>query len=135
ASSRCRWPVPFAAALRSDLGHAGAFTVADPVHSPPPPPTGYKEPTTPDVADRWLGTGAEALVDTRGEVSGDRVSVEARVWDLKFRKLILRRKYSGGATYVDRLADTLAHDPLDYLTGQPGPFLSTILSLVHQAGS
>ena len=126
---------PFTATLRSDLEYAGAFTVTDPVHYPPPPATGYKDPTTPDVADRWLGGGAEVLVDTRGEVSGDRVSVEARVWDLKSRKLILGRRYSGGATYVDRIAHTLANDLVKYFTGKAGAFLSTILFVAEQAGT
>ena len=34
-----------------------------------------------DVASRWLSTGAEIMVDARGDVAGDRVSVEGRVWD------------------------------------------------------
>jgi TolB protein len=123
---------PFTATLRSDLEYAGAFTVGDPVHYPPPP---YKDPTTPDVADRWLGTGAEVLVDTRGEVSGDRVSVEARVWDLKSRKLILGRRYSGGASYVDRIAHTLANDLVKYFTGKAGAFLSTIVFVAEQGGT
>src|SRR5262245_3745106 len=75
---------PFTATLRSDLEYVGAFVVAEPALYPP----AGKDPTTPDVADRWLGTGAEALVDTRGEVIGDKVSIEARIWDLKSRKRI-----------------------------------------------
>ncbi|HTY42199.1 MAG TPA: hypothetical protein VMH79_10035 [Thermoanaerobaculia bacterium] len=121
---------PFTATLRSDLEYAGAFSVTDPAHYP----TGYRDLTTPDAADRWLGTGAEVLVDTRGEVSGDRVAVEARVWDLKSRKLILGRKYSGGASYVDRIAHTLANDLVKYFTGKPGFFLSTILYVNEQNG-
>ncbi|HTR03608.1 MAG TPA: hypothetical protein VMN82_10470 [Thermoanaerobaculia bacterium] len=121
---------PFTATLRSDLEYAGAFSVTDPAHYP----TGYRDLSTPDAADRWLGTGAEVLVDTRGEVSGDRVAVEARVWDLKSRKLILGRKYSGGATYVDRIAHTLANDLVKYFTGKPGSFLSTILYVNEQNG-
>lgn len=124
---------PFTATLRSDLEYAGAFAVTDSAHYPSP--TGFREPTTPDVADRWLGTGAEVLVDTRGDVSGDRVSVEARVWDLKSRKLILGRRYSGGASYVDRIAHTLANDLVKYFTGKNGAFLSTILFVAEQGGT
>ena len=58
---------PFTATLRSDLEYAGAFVVADPAHYP----AGFRDPTTPESADRWLGTGAEVLVDTRADVSGD----------------------------------------------------------------
>jgi TolB protein len=121
---------PFTATLRSDLEYAGAFAIADPSHYP----AGYLDPTTPEAADRWLGTGAEALVDTRAEVAGDRVSVEARVWDLKSRKLILGRRYTGGASYVERIAHTLANDLVKYFTGKPGAFLSTILFVTDQGG-
>ncbi len=122
---------PFTATLRSDLEYAGAFSVTEPAHYP----SGFRDPTTPEAADRWLGTGAEVLVDTRGEVAGDRVSVEARVWDLKSRKLIMGRRYSGGATYVDRIAHTLANDLVKYFTGKPGVFLSTILFVSEQGGN
>ena len=111
---------PFTATLRADLEYAGAFAVAEPALYP----TGFRDPSTPEAADRWLGTGAEALVDTRGEVSGDKVSIEARVWDLKARKLIMGRRYSGGASYVERIAHTLANDIVKYFTGKPGVFLS-----------
>ncbi len=123
---------PFTATLRSDLEYAGAFSVTEPAHYPSSAP---RDPTTPEAADRWLGTGAEVLVDTRGEVAGDRVSVEARVWDLKSRKLILGRKYSGGASYVERIAHTLANDLVKYFTGKPGVFLSTILFVAEQGST
>jgi TolB protein len=122
---------PFTATLRADLEYAGAFAVAEPALYP----TGYRDPSTQDAADRWLGTGAEALVDTRGEVSGDRVSIEARVWDLKSRKLIMGRRYTGGASYVERIAHTLANDIVKYFTGKTGIFLSTILFVAEQSGS
>jgi hypothetical protein len=60
---------PFTATLRSDLEYAGAFVVAEPALYP----QGYRDPSTQDAADRWLGTGAEVLVDSRGSVSGDKV--------------------------------------------------------------
>jgi TolB protein len=120
---------PFTATLRADLEYAGAFSVTEPAHYPS---SAFRDPTTPEAADRWLGTGAEVLVDTRGEVAGDRVSVEARVWDLKSRKLIMGRKYSGGASYVERIAHTLANDLVRYFTGKTGVFLSTIAFVVEQ---
>ncbi len=121
---------PFTATLRSDLEYAGAFAVAEPSLYP----AGYRDPSTQEAADRWLGTGAEALIDTRGEVAGDKVSIEARVWDLKSRKLIMGRRYSGGASYVERIAHTLANDIVKYFTGKPGLFLSTILFVIRPGG-
>jgi TolB protein len=61
--------------------------------------------------------------------------VEARVWDLKSKKLIMGRKYTGGASYVERIAHTLANDIVKYFTGKNGTFLSTILFVTEQAGT
>ena len=80
----------------------------------------------PDAAERWLSGGAEILVDTRAEVSGDKVTIEGRVWDLKSKKMVLGRRYSGGASYVSRIAHTLANDLVKYFTGKDGSYLSTI---------
>jgi TolB protein len=122
---------PFTATLRSDLEYAGAFAVAEPAIYP----QGYRDPSTQDAADRWLGTGAEVLIDTRGSVAGDKVSIEGRVWDLKSRKLILGRRYTGGASYVERIAHTFANDLVKYFTGKNGNFLSTILFVTEHPGN
>jgi TolB protein len=122
---------PFTATLRSDLEYAGAFAVAEPALYP----AGGRDPSTAEAADRWLGTGAEALVDTQLQVSGDKITIDARVWDLKSRKLIFGRRYTGGASYVERVAHTLANDIVKYFTGKPGVFLSTILFVTDQGGN
>lgn len=113
---------PFTATLRSDVGYSDVFVLADPALYP----AGMRDPTAPDAGERWLSGGAEILLDTRAEVSGDRVAIEGRVWDLKSRKMILGRRYSGGASYVSRIAHTLANDLIKYFTGKDGLYLSTI---------
>jgi TolB protein len=113
---------PFTATLRSDVEYAEIFVLSDPALYP----AGMRDPTAPDAADRWLSGGAEILVDTRADVSGDRVTIEGRVWDLKSRKMILGRRYTGGASYVSRIAHTLANDLVKYFTGKDGLYLSTI---------
>jgi TolB protein len=122
---------PFTATLRSDLEYAQVFTVIDPLQYP----SGFRDPSTPQAADRWLGTGAELLVDTRGDVAGDRVSLEARIWDLKSHKMVLGRRYSGGIAYVERIAHTLANDLVKEFTGQNGLFLSTIVFVSDRDGA
>src|SRR5215813_4719099 len=122
---------PFTATLRSDLEYAQVFTIVDPGLYP----SGFRDIGAAGAADRWLGTGAELLVDTRGDVAGDRVSVEARVWDLKSRRMVLGRRYSGGISYVDRIAHTVANDLVKEFTGQPGLFLSTILFVSDRDGA
>jgi TolB protein len=122
---------PFTATLRSDLEYSGAFAVADPAHYP----AGQRDPATPEAADAWRGGGAEYLADTRAQVSGDRVSVEARVWDLGVRKMIMGKRYSGGATYVERIAHTVANDIVKQFTGKDGLFLSSIAFVSDRDGS
>jgi TolB protein len=121
----------FTATLRSDLDYAGIFLVTDPLQYP----SGYRDLSVPEAADRWLGTGAEDLVDTRADVTGDRVSIEARVWDLKSRSLILGRRYTGGVSYIERIAHTLANDLIKDFTGKQGLFLSTILFISDRDGA
>jgi TolB protein len=123
---------PFTATLRSDLEYSGAFTVADPAHYPA---AGFRDPTTPETADQWRAGGSEVLVDTRAQVSGDRVSVEGRVWDLPTRKMIMGKRYTGGASYVERIAHTLANDIVKYFTGKGGLFLSSIVFVSDRDGS
>ena len=122
---------PFTGTLRSDLEYSGAFAVSDPAHYPP----GQREPTTPEIADRWRGGGSEFLVDTRATVAGDRVSVEARVWDLKSQKMMLGKRYSGAVSYVERIAHTVANDIIKHFTGKEGLFLSTIVFVSDRDGS
>jgi TolB protein len=122
---------PFTATLRADLEYAQVFTVVDAALYP----SGFREPNTQQAADRWLGTGAEVLVDTRGEVAGDRLSIEARVWDLKTRKMLFGRRYSGGVAYVERIAHTVANDLVKELAGQTGLFLSTIVFVSDRDGA
>jgi TolB protein len=122
---------PFTATLRSDLEYSGAFAVSDPAHYP----AGFREPTTPEIADRWRGGGSEYLVDTRATVSGDRVSVEARVWHLASQKMILGKRYSGAVSYVERIAHTVANDIVKHFTGKDGLFLSTIVFVSDRDGS
>lgn len=131
AAMQSRVVEPFTASLRSDLEYTGLFVIADPAHYP----SGSRDPSTVEIADRWRGTGAEYLVDTRGEVTGDRVSVEARVWDLKSHQLMLGRRYSGGVTYVERVAHTLANDLVKEFTGKSGLFLSSIVFVSDRDGS
>jgi TolB protein len=131
AAMQSRVVEPFTASLRSDLEYTGLFVITDPAHYP----SGSRDPSTVEIADQWRGTGAEYLVDTRGEVTGDRVSVEARVWDLKSHQMMLGRRYSGGVTYVERIAHTLANDLVKEFTGKSGLFLSSIVFVSDRDGS
>ena len=122
---------PFTATLRSDVEYSDVFVLADTSLYP----AAQRDPTVPDAAERWLAGGAEILVDTRAEVSGDKVTIEARVWDLKSKKMVLGRRYSGGASWVSRIAHTLANDLVKYFTGREGSYLSTIAFVSDRDGN
>ncbi|HTO75960.1 MAG TPA: hypothetical protein VMQ61_07780 [Thermoanaerobaculia bacterium] len=122
---------PFTATLRSDVEYSDVFVLADTSLYP----AAQRDPTAPDAAERWLAGGAEILVDTRAEVSGDKVTIEARVWDLKSKKMVLGRRYSGGASWVSRIAHTLANDLVKYFTGKDGSYLSTIAFVSDRDGN
>jgi TolB protein len=114
--------LPFSDTLKSDLDYCGAFSIVEPALYP----KGYRDATQPESADRWAATGAEVLVDTLLEISGDRVSAEARVYDLKSHKLVFGKRYSGGSTFVPRIAHAVADDIVKYFTGKPGLFMTAI---------
>ena len=114
---------PFYDTLKSDLDYEGAFAIVDSSLYP----KGYRDATSPESADRWAATGAEVLVDTLLEVGGDRVSAEARVYDLKSHKLVFGKRYTGGATFVPRIAHAVADDIVKYFTGKPGVFMTSIV--------
>jgi TolB protein len=113
---------PFYDTLKSDLDYEGAFAIVDATLYP----KGYRDATTPESADRWAATGAEVLVDTLLEISGDRVSAEARVYDLKSHKLVFGKRYTGGPTFVPRIAHAVADDIVKYFTGKSGVFMTSI---------
>lgn len=113
---------PFYDTLKSDLDYEGAFAIVEPSLYP----KGYRDATSPESADRWAATGAEVLVDTLLEVGGDRVSAEARVYDLKSHKLVFGKRYTGGSTFVPRIAHAVADDIVKYFTGKPGVFMTSI---------
>jgi TolB protein len=114
---------PFFDTLAGDLDYEGAFQVVDATLYP----KGFRDATSPESADRWAATGAEVLVDTLVEVSGDQAIAEARVYDLKSHKLVFGKRYRGGTDYVPRIAHAVADDIVRYFTGKPGVFMTSIV--------
>jgi TolB protein len=114
---------PYILTLRNDLQFSGAFDVVNPTLYP----KGSRDiMAAPGIADRWIGTGAQELVDSRIDVAADRVTVEMRVYDLPTRKMVFGKRYAGGNTYVPRIAHTAANDIVKYFTGKSGIFLTSI---------
>ena len=103
-------------ALRDDLRFSGFFDIVDPsLYRLVPPAEGAEE-----RHEDWLSIGAEALIRLRLRSSGDRIDLEARLYDKSGGGLLFARRYGGSTDLVRRVAHTLADDLVKHYTGHPG---------------
>jgi TolB protein len=115
--------------LRDDLRFSGFFDIVDPsLYRLVPPAEGAEE-----RHEDWLSIGAEALVRLRLRSSGDRIDLEARLYDNSGGGLLFARRYGGSTDLVRRVAHTLADDLVKHYTGQPG-IAATRISFVSAHG-
>ena len=121
---------PFHRTLLSDLGSSPAFILADPALFP----KGARPTVTREQGDAWIASGAQFLLDTQIQTSGDQVIAVAQLIDLRTLKMILSKSYSGSTSAVRSVAHTLANDLVRQFTGQPGPFLSKITFVSDRDG-
>lgn len=115
--------------LRDDLRFSGFFDIVDPsLYRLVPPAEGSEE-----RYEDWLSIGAEALIRLRLRSSGDRIDLEARLYDNSGGGLLFARRYGGSTDLVRRVAHTLADDLVKHYTGQPG-IATTRISFVSAHG-
>lgn len=115
-----------ASILRNDLSFTGLFAIAGP--DAPIPPTADGQP---DFA-AWGQTGSQALVLGSFEVSGDNLTVEARLYDVALRKLEVGKRLTGNVRDMRRIIHRFADRIMEALTGVTGCFSSRIAFI--QAG-
>jgi len=116
--------------LRDDLAFSGFFDVVDPaLYSLVPPPAAGTE-----RHEEWLSVGAGAVVRLRLVPSGERIDVEARLWDNSGGGQLFARRYGGEAKLVRRVAHQIADDIVRHYTGRPGIAL-TLISFVCKHGA
>lgn len=104
--------------LRRDLYLTGLFDII------PGRPSG-PSPEAPDF-ERWLQTGAQAIVLGVFQDSGGRGVLEGRMYDTATRGLILGKRFSGSPDAQRLMVHTLGDRILAKLTGVPGCFTSRI---------
>jgi len=123
----------FARVLSHDLDLSGYFRLVDPKTFIENDSAGLTAETTDFVG--WGALGAQALVKGGISVSGDTVTVEARLFDVPGRQEVAGsgRRYSGRRAELPRMAHRMADAILEYLTGERGPFDSEI-ALVRGKG-
>lgn len=84
--------------------------------------------------ESWSVLGALAVVKGVAELRGDRLTVEARLFDVARRTQLAGRRFEGGTRDLSRMANRFADDILEKLTGERGPFDSRVAFLSTRAG-
>ncbi len=125
--------VEFADILTKDLKLTGLFRVIDrAAYIERPDAQGL----TADAInfDNWSVIGALALVKGGYSADGEKISVEARLFDVYQRRQIAGRRYHGTAQDVRRMAHKFADAVLEAFTGERGPFDSRIAFISTRGG-
>ena len=113
--------------LRNDLALTGLFSMVQPETPLPPTPQGE-----PDF-EAWGQIGAQAIVIGSFTVSGDKLTVEARLYDVALRKLEIGKRLTGDVRDRRRIIHRFADRIMEALTGVPGCFSSRI-AFIHPSG-
>lgn len=123
----------FADVVARDLELSGLFRVL-------PRDTHIEKPDSSGITadainfNDWSVIGALALVKGSLRFEGERVRVEARLFDVFQRRLLLGRNYHGSANNVRRMAHRFADEIMAQLTGERGPFDSRIAFVSNRGG-
>lgn len=83
---------------------------------------------------RWSVLGALALIKGGVWVEGDRLTVEARLFDVAQRRYLGGKRYRGQRKDLPRMAHRFADHVMLLLTGEEGPFNSRIAFISNRAG-
>ncbi len=110
--------------LTNDLFMAGIFDVVSPArYTPNPEPS--KDISRTNYA-LWKKLGADAVIKTAYEVSGNNITVEIRLFDTAGERLIFGRKYKAGINDFSRVIHKFADDVMTEYTGEKGIFQTLI---------
>jgi TolB protein len=115
----------FADIVTKDLELSGIFRVIDrAAYLENPQTTGV----TSDAIDfrDWTTIGAQALIKGSLEADGDRIVVEARLFDVVEARQLGGKRYRASANELRRVAHRFADEVMLLLTGERGPFDSQI---------
>jgi TolB protein len=122
--------------LTDDLDLTGFFTLVDPKGFGAREGQGTKGPS-PDTEDfqGWKNIGAEALIV--GEVAyRDRsLTLEARLFDVVKKEMIMGKRYIGEITDLSRMVHRFADEVVLALTGELGFFQTKIVYVSKASGS
>lgn len=123
----------FADIVARDLTLAGYFKILDrEAYIEKPEASGYTADSI--NFDNWSVIGALALVKGGFTLDGDKLSVEARLFDVYQRKQLAGRRYNGTVEDLRRMAHRFADEIMLQFTGERGPFDSKIAFVSNREG-
>ncbi len=118
--------------LREDLDISGFFSLLTPETSPektegaPSAPERGTAPESPDFQP-WANLGAEALVTGVITYKDGSLTLEARLYDVVKKELIVGKRYIGEVTDLSRMVHRFADEIIFALTGEQGIFQTQII--------
>ncbi|MEJ2490689.1 MAG: Tol-Pal system beta propeller repeat protein TolB [Desulfuromonadales bacterium] len=83
---------------------------------------------------QWRLLGAETLIKGTYRLDGDRLVIEARLFDVVKQRLLTGRRFVGQRKDLRRMAHAFADLVLKELTGEEGPFSAKIAYISDQSG-
>ncbi len=117
--------------LREDLDISGFFSLITPATSPekegaPSSPSGESGPEPQDF-QAWANLGSEALVQAAIVHQNGTLTVEARLYDVVKKELIVGKRYIGEVTDLSRMMHRFADEIMFAITGEQGFFQTKIV--------
>ncbi|HKE11949.1 MAG TPA: Tol-Pal system beta propeller repeat protein TolB [Myxococcota bacterium] len=91
--------------------------------------------TPPLACADWRQIGADALVEGELSQSGKEASVEFRVWDVPRCRKLMRKRYTGPATDLPRIAKRIGDEIVGAFTGTPGVASTEIAFISNRTGA
>lgn len=117
--------------LREDLDISGFFSLITPAASPEkaeatPSASGESGPENQDF-QAWANLGSEALVQATLIHQNGTLTLEARLYDVVKKELIVGKRYIGEVTDLSRMVHRFADEIMFALTGEQGFFQTKIV--------
>ncbi len=119
--------------LSRDLTLSGYYTLVDPhTFIEDPQKSGYELGQF--NFDDWKSIRAEFLVKGSVQVSGDKVQLTARLFDVYQQRSLMGKNFGGDPAEVPRMARRFADSVLEAVTGTRGPFDSKLAFVSTRRG-
>ncbi|MDP6085058.1 MAG: Tol-Pal system beta propeller repeat protein TolB [Nitrospinota bacterium] len=120
--------------MTEDLKATGLFRLLDPVSFLEDPLSGGMLPEQINFRS-WTTIGAEALIKGGFRLNGDRLEVEARLFEVVRSTMVVGKRYQGKASDFRRIAHSFSNEVVRFFTGEPGIFDTRIAFVSSRRGS